>query len=78
MKPLIRVEKGSGNLRDGGFDGAVDGNVAGTYFHGIFHNFRFRRYFTNILREQRGLEPLDYDRDDFRDSRRFSLTDWLR
>ncbi len=73
VKPLIRVEKGSGNLRDGDFDGAVDGNVAGTYFHGIFHNFRFRRYFTNILREQRGLEPLDYDRDDFRDSRRFSL-----
>ena len=73
VKPLLRVDRGFGNTRSGGFDGAVDGNVAGTYFHGIFHNFRFRRYFTNLLRERKGIEPLEYLDDNFSASRRFSI-----
>lgn len=73
VKPLLKVDRGFGNTRSGGFDGAVDGNVAGTYFHGIFHNFRFRRYFTNLLRERKGIEPLEYLDDNFSASRRFSI-----
>ncbi|MDI9618268.1 cobyric acid synthase CobQ [Methanothermobacter sp.] len=73
VKPLMKVKRGFGNTYTMGFDGAADGNVAGTYFHGIFHNFKFRRYFTNLLRERKGLEKLDYVDDHFDASRRFSI-----
>jgi adenosylcobyric acid synthase len=72
-KPLTRISKGCGNYPQSGFDGAVEGNVAGTYFHGIFHNFNFRRYFTDLLREQKGLEPLGFSQDLYEDTRRFSI-----
>ena len=37
-------------------DGASEGNVFGTYFHGIFHNYNFRREFLNYLRFKKGFE----------------------
>lgn len=72
-KPLFRIIKGVGNSPGSGYDGAVDGYVAGTYFHGLFHNFHFRRYFTDHLRNHNGLEPLGYVKDDFNDLKRFSI-----
>jgi len=41
-------------------DGAVsrDGQVFGTYIHGIFDDGEFRRHVINILRKRKGLEPL--------------------
>jgi len=44
----------------GGFDGARsrDGLVWGTYFHGIFDQDEFRRWFIDRLRQRRGLQPL--------------------
>jgi adenosylcobyric acid synthase len=72
-KPLTKITQGCGNHPQSGFDGAVEGNVAGTYFHGIFHNFNFRRYFTDILREKKGLEPLGFSQDLYEDTRRFSI-----
>ena len=45
--------------------------MCGTYFHGIFHNFEFRRKFTDQLRIKKGLEPLGLtETDDFKESKR--------
>lgn len=48
-------------LEDGRVDGAVsaDGQVIGTYFHGIFHNREFTRIVVNDLRKSKGLSPID-------------------
>jgi adenosylcobyric acid synthase len=72
-KPLLRVLKGCGNNPSSDFDGAVDGESAGTYFHGIFHNFLFRRYFTDYLRGEKGLEKMGYSLDHFEVRKGFSL-----
>jgi adenosylcobyric acid synthase len=50
-------------LEDGREDGAVtkDGQVIGTYFHGIFHNRDFTRMLVNQLREKKGLPLLHSD-----------------
>jgi len=72
-KPLTQVIKGCGNHPQSRFDGAVQGMTTGTYFHGIFHNFNFRRFFTDFLREQNGLERLGFDMDHFEVRKGFSL-----
>lgn len=72
-RPLILLKRGCGNMPGKKLDGAVEGNIAGTYLHGIFHNLKFRRYFTNILRERKGLEKIPYDIDEFKNNTRFSL-----
>ena len=53
---LLNVEKGQGNNDDGKIDGASSGNAFGTYFHGIFHNYNFRREFLNHIRVKKGLD----------------------
>lgn len=72
-KPLLKVIKGCGNYPKSGFDGAQEGLTAGTYFHGIFHNFSFRRSFTDYLRENKGLERLGYQQDHFQELKKFSI-----
>jgi adenosylcobyric acid synthase len=72
-KPLLKVIKGCGNYPKSGFDGAQNDLTAGTYFHGIFHNFHFRRSFTDYLRISNSLEPLGYQKDDFKDLKEFSM-----
>lgn len=72
-KPLLKVIKGCGNHPQSGFDGAQEGLTAGTYFHGIFHNFNLRRSFTDYLREINGLERLGYQHDDFQELKSFSI-----
>ncbi|KAF5068649.1 Cobyric acid synthase [anaerobic digester metagenome] len=72
-KPLLRVLQGCGNYPQSGFDGAQDGLTAGTYFHGIFHNFHFRRSFTDYLREVKGLETIGYQEDHFQELKKFSI-----
>ncbi|MCE7698892.1 MAG: hypothetical protein K8E24_008740 [Methanobacterium paludis] len=72
-KPLFRVIEGCGNHPTSEYDGAVNGATAGTYFHGIFHNFHFRRFFTDYLRTSKGLEPLGLVKDDFEDLKNFSI-----
>jgi adenosylcobyric acid synthase len=73
VKPLFRIIKGVGNGPGSGYDGAVADQVAGTYFHGVFHNFHFRRFFTDLLRKEKGLDELGFVRDDFEDLKRFSI-----
>ncbi|MDD1764061.1 MAG: cobyric acid synthase CobQ, partial [Methanobacteriaceae archaeon] len=72
-KPFTRVIRGCGNHPQSEFDGAVQEMTTGTYFHGIFHNFHFRRYFTDFLRERNGLERLGFNTDHFEVRKGFSL-----
>ncbi|WP_397538586.1 cobyric acid synthase [Rummeliibacillus pycnus] len=48
-------------LSDGRNDGAVtkNGQIIGTYFHGIFNNREFTRKLVNELRFKKGLAPID-------------------
>lgn len=73
VKPLFKIIKGCGNYPGSGFDGAADGYVTGTYFHGVFHNFHFRRFFTDYLRQMVGLNELGFSLDDFEDIKQFSI-----
>lgn len=60
-EPLLKIEKGIGNKKEkkkkGLFDGSKRENIFGTYFHGIFHNYNFRRALLNYIRENKGLKP---------------------
>ena len=70
--PIIKCSKGQGNNDEGDFDGACNGNVFGTYFHGIFHNYNFRREFLNYLRVKKGLEA-KYGEDPYETQKDYSL-----
>ena len=70
VDPLIKISKGHGNDSSCEYDGAIKGNICGTYFHGIFHNFEFRRMFTDYLRVKKGLKPLGFTEDSFKNSKR--------
>ena len=54
-RPLLRIETG-----DGGpvHDGAAQGNVWGTYLHGLFDHDGFRRELVDWIRRRKGLGPL--------------------
>ncbi|MBP1912590.1 cobyric acid synthase [Thermococcus stetteri] len=39
-------------------EGAIGKSTFGTYLHGIFHNFAFTERFLNMLRTEKGLEPM--------------------
>ena len=69
---LLNVKKGQGNNDDGMLDGASCGNVFGTYFHGIFHNYNFRREFLNYIRAKKGLEA-KYGEDPYETQKDYSL-----
>jgi len=58
-KPWLRITDEQGTTTDR-YDGCIseDGNVAGTYVHGLFDAPSFRRDFLNRLRIRRGWEPL--------------------
>ena len=43
-------------------EGAVGERAFGTYLHGIFHNFAFTERFLNLLRAEKGLEPVSIER----------------
>ncbi|MEC4685772.1 MAG: cobyric acid synthase [Nitrospirota bacterium] len=53
---LFRITRGEGRIIP---DGASNGDVWGTYIHGIFDNDSFRRSLINGLRIRKGFEPLD-------------------
>jgi adenosylcobyric acid synthase len=70
--PLLNIVKGQGNNDDGIIDGAVNGNAFATYFHGIFHNYNFRREFLNYIRAKKGLEAR-YGEDPYETQKDYSL-----
>jgi adenosylcobyric acid synthase len=49
--------------------GAEGGLVAGTYLHGVFDNGPWRRRWLNLLRQRRGLAPLQEDQPHHRHQR---------
>lgn len=59
VEPLIRI-KTLGGCFHNNLDGAVnkDGNVAGTYIHGVFDNVHITRGILNNIRKQKSLLPL--------------------
>ncbi len=69
---LLNVEKGQGNNDAGEVDGASCENVFATYFHGIFHNYNFRREFLNYIRVKKGLEA-KYGEDPYETQKDYSL-----
>jgi len=69
---LLNIKKGQGNNDDGEIDGASNGNAFATYFHGIFHNYNFRREFLNYLRVKKGLEA-KYGEDPYETQKDYSL-----
>ena len=69
---LLNVTKGQGNNDKGLLDGASNGNAFGTYFHGIFHNYNFRREFLNHIRVKKGLEA-KYGEDPYETQKDYSL-----
>ena len=69
---LLNVKEGQGNNDDGLIDGASNGNAFGTYFHGIFHNYNFRREFLNYIRVKKGLEA-KYGEDPYETQKDYSL-----
>lgn len=44
------------------YEGAIGERAFGTYLHGIFHNFAFTGRFLNMLRLDKGLEPISVSR----------------
>jgi len=42
-------------------EGAIGERAFGTYLHGIFHNFAFTERFLNMLRAEKGLEPVSIE-----------------
>ena len=69
---LLNIKKGQGNNEDGVLDGASNGNAFATYFHGIFHNYNFRREFLNYIRVKKGLEA-KYGEDPYKTQKDYSL-----
>ena len=58
VRPFARITERAGKMVDI-LDGCVsaDGNVVGTYIHGIFENDGFRSRLINYLRFKKGLKP---------------------
>jgi adenosylcobyric acid synthase len=75
-KPLIKIKKGIGNEKETTqnqlFDGAKRGNIFGSYFHGIFHNYNFRRAFLNYIRKNKGLQ-LKFGEDPYETKKDYSI-----
>lgn len=60
-KPFIKLNKGFGN-NGSGFDGSIkienNNLIIGTYFHGIFDNYKFRNYILNKILINKGIKNL--------------------
>jgi adenosylcobyric acid synthase len=61
--PIIEVNKSLGSSAK--YVGGVmnkEGNVFGTYIHGIFDNMEFTVGFINNIRKRKGLDKINYDK----------------
>jgi len=67
VRPFVRITERAGEMVDI-LDGCVstNGNVIGTYIHGIFDNDGFRTKLIDYLRHKKGLRPLNGSHADFK------------
>lgn len=82
VKPFVHIQSRLGASVDV-WDGAVnpEGNVMGTYIHGVFDDVKFCRTYLNAIRESKGLEALESDIksfDDFKEKEYNKLADIMR
>jgi len=82
VKPFVHIQSRLGESVDV-WDGAVnpDGNVMGTYIHGVFDDVKFCRTYLNAIRASKGLEALESDInsfDDFKENEYNKLADIMR
>ncbi len=82
VKPFVHIQSRLGESVDV-WDGAVnaEGNVMGTYIHGVFDDVKFCRTYLNAIRESKGLEALESDInsfDDFKEKEYNKLADIMR
>jgi adenosylcobyric acid synthase len=70
------------HLKEGHDDGVInhEGNVLGTYLHGIFDNDEFRKFILDMIRKNKGLETNDEEAtfEDFKESQYIELANILR
>ena len=66
-------------------DGAVKGNVLGTYIHGLFDGAEFTKGFVRLLAERKGITPKEWSQtfnagpvSEFKESQYNLLADTLR
>jgi len=73
-KSFIEITKVNG-VDEKRVDGAVNeqGTVFGTYIHGIFDSTQFTRSFLNLIRTQKGIEPLQDTLEDYWDYKETQL-----
>lgn len=64
-KPFTRLTKSLDKVVDIE-EGAYDGNIFGTYMHGIFDNVEFTRGLINKIRREKGLDELNSSIDTFK------------
>jgi len=66
VKPFVNIQTRLSEKVDV-WDGAInkDGNVMGTYIHGIFDDVTFCRTYLNAIRESKGLDALESDVESF-------------
>ncbi len=82
--PFIRFSGHPGEGRERGFDGGVcniQGNVFGTYLHGLFDNLQFTLGLINNIRRRKGFELIQGDFGDyqaFKESQYDLLAEHLR
>lgn len=78
-KPWLRITNERGNATER-YDGCIsaDGNIAGTYVHGLFDAHGFRREFLNGLRLRRGWDPIPEQMRPSRETALDSLAELVR
>jgi len=67
IKPFAKITERAGkavNILDGCV--SADGNVVGTYIHGVFDNDGFRRKLIDYLRVKKGFKPTNGCNSDFK------------
>ncbi|MPW26932.1 cobyric acid synthase [Alkalibaculum sp. M08DMB] len=70
------------HLDEGHDDGAInhEGNVLGTYLHGVFDNDEFRKFVLDIIRKSKGIETKDNDLsfEEFKESQYVELANIMK
>jgi len=70
-QPLLKINDND-DSKSIEYNGAIENNIFGSYFHGIFHNYNFRNAFLNFLREKKGIKP-KFEEDPYEAKKDYSI-----